>query len=82
MTTGHQPRLGDITGETARALELIQRIDARKQAGEAFWLNFAVRIILDLDAIGAGREITRIADELAVAIGKLEDRPAEAEAES
>ena len=67
--TGHQPRLGDLTGETARALELIQRIDARKQAGEAFWLNFAVRIILDLDAIGAGPEW-----------GRLEDKPAETEA--
>ena len=75
------PHLGDITDETARALELIQRIDARKQAGDAFWLNFAVRIILDLDAIGAGPEITRIADTLAVAWGRLEDLPDETEAQ-
>ena len=71
-----QSRLGDITDETARALELIQRIDARKQAGEAFWQGLVVRIVLDLDAVAAGREITRIADTLAVAMRKLEDKPA------
>ena len=78
--TSRQPRLGDITDETARALELIQRIDARKQAGEAFWQGLVVRIVLDLDAVGAHREVTRAADFLAAAYGSLEDKPAETEA--
>jgi len=33
------------------------------------------RIVLDLDERGAGADVTRVADLLAVAWGKLEDKP-------
>ena len=75
--TGNQSRLGDITDEAARALELVDRITAGRQADWEFWPAMLKRVILDLDEVGLGREVTRIADLLAVAWGRLEDKPDE-----
>jgi hypothetical protein len=75
--TGKQPRLGNVTDEAARALDLIQVIAEAKQPGSQFWRGFVARIVLDLDEVGALRDVTRIADELAVALRRLPDRPAE-----
>ena len=79
MTT-KQPRLGTLTDEATRALDLIQGIAAAKQPGAAFWQGFLARVVQDLDEVGAVRDVTRIADELAVAMRRLEDKPAETEA--
>jgi hypothetical protein len=78
--TGRQPRLGDITDQAARALDLIQAIAEAKQPGAQFWQGFLARVVQDLDEVGAVRDVTRIGDLLAVAWGKLPDRPAETEA--
>ena len=78
--TSRQPRLGDITGEAARVLDLIDRILAGKEAAEPFLVGAFRQLILDLDAVGAHREVTRAADFLAAAYGSLEDKPAETEA--
>jgi len=74
--TTKQPRLGTLTDEATRALDLIQLIAAVKQPGPAFWQGFLARVVQDLDEVGAVRDVTRIADELAVAMRRLPDRPA------
>ena len=74
MTT-KQPRLGTLTDEATRALDLIQLIAAVKQPGPAFWQGFLARVVQDLDEVGAVRDVTRIADLLVVAYGRLEDKP-------
>jgi hypothetical protein len=78
--TGRQPRLGDITDQAARALDLIAKIDTAKQAGPGFWIGVLRQVVTDLDEVGAGRDVTRIGDLLAVAYGRLPDRPAGMEA--
>jgi hypothetical protein len=72
--TGHQPRLGNITDQAARALDLIAKIDAAKQAGPGFWRDVLKQVVTDLDERGAGPDVTRIGDLLAVAYGRLEDK--------
>ena len=74
--TGRQSRLGALTDEATRALDLIQLIAAVKQPGPAFWQGFLARVVQDLDEVNATRDVTRIADELAVAMRRLPDRPA------
>ena len=78
--TGRQSRLGTLTDEASRALDLIQLIAAVKQPGPAFWQGFLARVVQDLDEVGAVRDVTRIADEFAAAMRRLPDKPAETEA--
>jgi len=73
--TGHQPRLGDVTDEAARALDLIAVIEASGKATPALLCALLRQFILDLDEVLLGREIIRAGDMLAVMWGRLEDRP-------
>ena len=72
-----QPRLGDITDEAARALDSIAAIEAVKEVPPEFWPGAFRQLILDLDAVGAFREVVRAGDFLAAAYGRLEDKPAD-----
>jgi hypothetical protein len=69
-----------ISHQAGRALNLIQGIRLTKQADAEFWIGVVTRIVTDLDEQAAERDVTRIADLLAVAWGRLPDRPAETEA--
>jgi len=71
----HQPRLGNITDEAARALDLIAKIEAGGKADVPFLCVLLKRVVLDLDERGAGADVTRVADLLAVAMRRLEDKP-------
>ena len=75
--TGRQPRLGDITDEAARALDLIAKLEASPGTDVKLLCALLRQVVLDLDEVLLGREVTRLADLLAVAYGRL---PAETEA--
>jgi hypothetical protein len=66
-----------ISQQAGRALNLIQGIRLTKQAPAEFWIGVVTRIVTDLDEVASERDVTRIADLLAVAWGRLPDRPAE-----
>ncbi len=63
-----------ISRQAGRALNLIQSIRLSKDADADFWRGLVTRIVIDLDEQAAERDVTRIADLLAVAYGRLEDK--------
>ena len=64
-----------ISEQAGRALNLIQSIRLSKDADAGFWRELVTRIVIDLDEVAAERDVTRIADLLAVAHGRLADTP-------
>jgi hypothetical protein len=75
--TAKPPRLGDITDEAARALELIAKIEASPGADVKLLCALLKQVVLDLDERGLLPEVTRAGDMLAVALRRLPDKPAD-----
>ena len=78
--TVRQSRIGNITDHAARALELIDQIEAAGLATPELLAALLRQMILDLDEVGLHREVILAGDMLGVAAMHLGDRPAETEA--
>ncbi len=78
--TGKPERLGNVTDEAARALDLIAAIEASPGTDVKLLCALLRQVVLDLDEVLLTRELIRVGDMLAAAFGRLPDRPAETEA--